>query len=157
MLKVLVPAVGLLGLFTVAARPVEAPLSVQQPDPAPMGWHLYHEGPMAKLAYGVANSDQLAMMLTCTPGDREAVVYGDVQPDTPRLQRVGAGPVEADPLSGGVAFETRVPLRDPVLMQLANDGRMPVESQSGGHRLRADAAERRLVSAFIAYCGADAV
>ena len=156
MLKVLIPAVGLLGLLTVAARPAEAPPPMQQ-DPASMGWHLYHEGPMAKLAYGVANSDQLAIMLTCAPGDRHAVVYGDVQPATAGIIQAASGSGRNDPLSGGEAYETRISLADPVLAGLAESGRMPVESQGGGHRLRADADERGLVANFLAYCGAGAV
>lgn len=156
MLKVLVPAVALLGLFTVVARPAEVPVVVQH-DAAPMGWHLHHEGSLAKLAYGVANSDQLAMMLTCAPGDAEAVVYGDVQPVAARATRVANTVARPDPLSAGEAFETRISLNDPALTGLAEHGRMRVESPIGGRGLRADADERRLIADFLGYCGADRV
>ena len=98
MFKTLIPAVACLGLVAFAAKtqPVVAAL-----DPADavqtMAWHISTEGEMAKLAYGVANSDQLAMMVTCAPGDATAAVYGDVRP-------AGAGAEAASPMD-----ETRVP------------------------------------------------
>lgn len=150
MFKVLVPALALLGFVAVAARPATPAVEVQA-DPAPMGWHLHHEGALAKLAYGVANSDQLVLMVSCRPGDRHATLYGDVHPDTPRLMAVSqAG--ESDPLSGGEAYEARVPLTDPVLQGLASRGRMPVEGQAGAHVLRADQDEQQMIGQFMSYC-----
>ena len=150
MFKVLVPAFALLGFVAVAARPA-APAVEVQADPAPMGWHLHHEGSLAKLAYGVANSDQLVLMVSCRPGDRHATLYGDVHPDTPRLMAVSraAGP---DPLTGGEAYEARVPLTDPVLQGLASRGRMPVEGVAGARVLRADQNEQQMIGQFMSYC-----
>ena len=150
MFKVLVPAFALLGFVAVAARPA-APAVEIQADPAPMGWHLHHEGPLAKLAYGVANSDQLVLMVSCRPGDRHATLYGDVHPDTPRLTAVSNASM-SDPLSGGEAYEARLPLTDPALQALASRGRMPVEGQAGDHVLRADEDERRMIRQFMSYC-----
>ena len=150
MFKILVPALALLGFVAVAARPA-APAVEVQADPAPMAWHLHHEGRLAKLAYGVANSDQLVLMVSCRPGDRHAILYGDVHPDTPRLTAASYTEM-SDPLSGGEAYEARVPLNDPVLQRLASRGRMPVEGRSGEHVLRADADERRMIAQFMSYC-----
>lgn len=115
-------------------------------------WHLLHEGSMAKLAYGLPDSDQVALMLTCSPGDRTAVVYGDTQPRSPALTLAASGPQPIDPLSDGEAFETRLPLTDTALTGLARGGRMTVQSEAGARQIRASRAERRMVQGFLSYC-----
>jgi hypothetical protein len=154
MFKYVIPAAAVLGLIAFSAH-TETPASVvsayeTQAETPSMGWYLSHEGAMAKLAYGVANSDQLALMLTCEPGERAAVVYGSVQPDTPALISAGSGPTEVDPLSGAIA--ARLPLGDPSLRKLARDGRMDVEGDAGKFTLAANKAEQRAVGEFLAYC-----
>jgi len=151
MFKILVPAVAALGLVSFAAKtqavPSEQPVSAAATSSATaepvMGWHLSYEGSMAKLAYGVENSDQLAMMVTCAPGDRSAAIYGDVLPASPRL-------VQAS--TGGAGDEARVPVSDPALQSLARNGVMPVVGATGPARIHATANERRVVSGFLAYC-----
>jgi hypothetical protein len=116
------------------------------------GWHLLHEGAMAKLAYGMADSDQVALMLTCSPGDHAAAVYGDAQPRSPALTPAAAGPQPIDPLSDGEAYESRLPLTDAALTGLARGGRMAVQTEAGDRQLRASRAERRMVQSFLGYC-----
>ena len=156
MFKFAIPAVAALGLITVAAQSQATHADPQGPAPA-MGWHLTHEGALAKLAYGVANSDHLALMMTCEPGQAQAVIYGDVHPSSPRLTRVSNGPMAIDPLSGGLADEARLPLGDPALTALALKGRLAVEGEAGHFELTADNDERRLIRSFFAYCGTDTV
>ena len=156
MFKFVIPAVAALGLITVAAHSQSTEVAAEG-GVAPMGWHLSHEGSMAKLAYGVANSDQLALMMTCEPGQAQAIVYGDVQPASPRLHRASMHSAAIDPLSGGLADESRISLRDPNLQNLARRGRREVEGDAGHFELTADGDERRLVSRFFAYCGTEAV
>ena len=120
-----------------------------------MGWHLSHEGQLAKLAYGVANSDQLALMMTCEPGQSQAVVYGDVQPASPKLVKASMAPAAIDPLAGGLADEARISMRDPALRQFARLGKLPVEGEAGRFELTASRDERRLIGDFFAYCGTD--
>lgn len=160
MFKFAIPAVAALGLIAVAAQSRAtdaAPDASLAPTPAPMGWHLSHEGAMAKLAYGVANSDQLALMITCEPGAAQAVVYGDVQPASPRLIKASMKAEAIDPLGGGLADEARIPLRAPVLQKLAHSGKLTVEGDAGHFELTARGEERRLVREFFAYCGSDTV
>lgn len=152
MLKFAVTAVAALGLIAVAAQS-QATNSDAQVGAAPMGWHLSQEGDMAKLAYGVANSDQLALMMTCEPGQTQAVVYGDVQPATPRLIRASMTSAAIDPLSGGLEDQTRVSVRDPAMQQLVRSGRLAVEGDAGTFELTASRDERRLIGDFFAYCG----
>lgn len=156
MFKFAIPAVAALGLITVAAQSQATHADPEGPAPA-MGWHLSHEGSMAKLAYGVANSDHLALMMTCQPGQAQAVVYGDVRPSSPRLTRVSTGPMAIDPLSGGLADEARLPLGDPALKTLVRRGVLSVEGEAGHFELTADGDERRLIRRFFAYCGTETV
>ena len=158
MFKFAIPAVAALGLIAVAAQSeaVHADADAEG-GVAPMGWHLSHEGSMAKLAYGVANSDQLALMMTCEPGQAQAIVYGDVQPASPRLHKASMTSAAIDPLSGGLADEVRIPLRDPALLKLVRRGRLEVEGDAGHFELTANGDERRMVGEFFAYCGTEAV
>lgn len=156
MFKFAIPAVAALGLIAGAAQLQTAPAEAGDGGAAPMGWHLSHEGSTAKLAYGVANSDQLALMMTCEPGQGQAAVYGDVQPDSPRLLKASMTSTAIDPLSGDLADEARIPVRDPALLQLVRRGELEVKGETGHFELTADDEERRLVRAFIAYCGTEA-
>ena len=162
MFKTLIPAVAALGLVAFAAQTAtpssqiddiaSVPASVVMTQPV-MSWSLHHEGAIAKLAYGVENSDQLALMMTCMPGDASAVVYGDVQPAGGRLIQASMGPELLDPLSGGEALESRIPLRDAGLRGLAERGRMDVQGDAGTFSIKATRQERRVVGEFLAYCG----
>lgn len=150
MLKSLLPAAAALSLAVLAGQALtSAPAA---PGEGVAGWHLLHEGAMAKLAYGLTDSDDVALMLTCSPGDRTAVVYGDSQPRSPALTPAALGPQPIDPLSDGEAFESHLPLTDTALTGLARNGRMAVQTEAGGRQLRATRAERRLIQSFLGYC-----
>ena len=155
MLKIAVPAVAALGLIAFAAQS-QATDSDVQPGLAQMGWRLSHEGSLAKLAYGVENSDQLALMMTCEQGQTQATVYGDVQPVGPRVLKTSMS-AAIDPLSGGLTDETRISVRDPALQRLARSGKLAVEAETGRFELSATQAERRLIGEFFAYCGSGRV
>ena len=150
MLKSLLPAAAALSLAVLAGQALtSAPAA---PGEGVAGWHLLHEGAMAKLAYGLTDSDDVALMLTCSPGDRTAVVYGDSQPRSPALTPAALGPQPIDPLSDGEAFESRLPLTDTALTGLARSGRIAVQTEAGDDHIRATRAERRLVQSFLGYC-----
>jgi hypothetical protein len=152
MLKFAIPAVAALGLIAFAAQS-QATNSDAQTGVGPMAWHLSHEGDLAKLAYGVANSDQLALMMTCEPGRAQAVVYGDVKPAGLRMQKASMRAVPIDPLSGGLEDEIRLSVDDPSLKELAQSGRMAVEGEAGAFELAATRDERKLIEEFFAHCG----
>lgn len=151
MLKFIIPAVAALGLTAAAAQSYAPDAEPVMAAPV-MGWHLSHEPGMAKLAYGVENSDQLALMLTCEAGRSTATVYGEVQPKAARLSQASMGPAEMDPLSGGDAVETRISLRDPAMQALARRGKLDVQGEAGDFTLEASTDERRLIGEFFAYC-----
>lgn len=156
MLKVLVPAVGLLAAVAFAAQPATPSLEVQA-DAAPMGWHLHYEGSTAKLAYGVANSDQLVLMMTCAPGDRTAVVYGDVQFADARLERASHVQTQPDPLSGGEAFESRVSLTSSAIRGMAEGRGVRLEGEAGVKTVGVTAEESALVGGFLSHCASGKV
>ena len=154
MLKFAVPAVAALALLAVAAqsRATDSDASTMSGD---MGWHLSHEPGMAKLAYGMANSDQLALMMTCERGQARAAVYGDVKPVGARLLRASMTSSEIDPLDGDLGADALIATRSPVLQDLARHGTLTVEGEAGAFELNASSDERRLIGEFIAYCGSD--
>tara|TARA_R110002124_G_scaffold25141_23_gene91283 strand:- start:1069 stop:1539 length:471 start_codon:yes stop_codon:yes gene_type:complete len=152
MFKILVPAVAAMGLVAFAAQ-TRTPTYDVSATPVAMGWHLSHEGAVAKLAYGVENSDQLALMMTCEPGRSSVEGYGVVQPLAPRLIRAVDRPGELDPLSGGDATEVRISLRDPTLQSLAGQGVLRVRGDAGDFNLTATPDEQRVAARFLAYCG----
>lgn len=154
MFKVLVPAAAALGLIAFAAQSQGAASEPPMTQPV-MSWTLHHDGEFAKLAYGVPNSDQLAIMVACRPGDRTASVYGDVRLETAQVVQASYGAQPLDPLSGGLAQEVRVAVNDPSLARLVQRGRLTVEGDAGRFTLTADQEERRLVRDFLAYCGAE--
>ncbi|MDQ8027567.1 MAG: hypothetical protein REJ23_02490 [Brevundimonas sp.] len=154
MLKFAIPAVAALGLIAFAAQSSATNVDAGQPG---MGWHLSNEGAMAKLAYGVENSDQLALMMTCEPGRAQAVIYGDVQPASPRLMRASMTEAAIDPMTGGMEDEATISLRDPTMQAMARTGRLTVEGEAGQFQLTATAAERAMIDRFFAYCGTDHV
>lgn len=156
MLKFAIPAVAALGLIAAAAQSQATDVPADG-GVASMSWHLSHEGSMAKLAYGFANSDQLALMMTCEPGQSQAIVYGDVQPAGPRLAKASMNTTAIDPLSGDLADETRISLRDPEMIRLARAGKMTVRGEAGHFELTARGDEQGVVREFFAYCGTDKV
>ena len=153
MRKTVFPILAAVGLAAVAAHAATySPSSSRSGGEAVPGWHMLHEGTMAKLAYGLPDSDQLALMLTCAPGDGVAVVYGDVQPRSAGLILASHEPQPIDPLSNGEAFGARLPLGDAALTGLARGGRMAVQTEAGDQQIRASRAERRMVQGFLSYC-----
>ncbi len=152
MFKFLIPAAAALTLGAFAVQSQSADATSDAVGSA-MGWHLSHEGRMAKLAYGVANSDQLALMLTCSPGERTAVAYGDVRVAGAQLIQASNAPTQLDPMTGEP--EMRVTLANPALQTLATRGSLTVVGDAGQAQISANKDERRLVADFLAYCGAE--
>lgn len=156
MFKVLVPAVAALGLVAAAASTQSADIdttvsTVQPIASAPVAWHLSHDGEVAKLAYGASNSDLIALMVTCAAGSTDVAVYGDMRPVAASDLR-GSGPIMPDPLSGGLASETVMPLANAGLRDLADKGRMAVKGGDQTFQLAATEQERRVVGRFLSYC-----
>lgn len=152
MYRILVPAVAALGLVAFGAQ-TRTSVDNSLTEPTTMEWLRSQEGQTAKLAYGVANSDNLALMITCEPGHNSATVYGDLKPVGAGLVPTADSPTEIDPLSGEGALDTHIALRDPALQDLARRGVLHVEGDGGKFRISATKSERQVVAGFFAYCG----
>jgi hypothetical protein len=141
MFRILAPAVVIASVaaFTAQTQPVARALQTVNAAPV-MAWHLSTEGRMAKLAYGVANTDDLAMMVTCSPGNEAADVYGDVTP-------INARPSKDSPFG-----DAKVSLTDTGLSDLVDKGAIRVSGEAGAFNLRATAQERRAIGQFLSYC-----
>lgn len=150
MLKFALPATAALALIAIAAQS-SATDQNDETRLGGMGWHLSEEPGLAKLAYGVANSDQLALLMTCEPGAAQAVVYGEVKPVGPHVVRASmVTPI--DPLSGGLSEEVSISTASPSLQRLKTGGRLQVEGEAGQFELRANRTEREAINAFFSYC-----
>ena len=164
MFKILIPAVAALGLVAhaaqsytaedgVAAAPImlvaETPVEAAPAMPA-MDWHFHTEGDTAKLAYGVANSDQLVLMLTCTPGEDKVSTLGSVRAEAD----TATGQTSyTDPMTGGILHESEIDKHDVALADLAATGKMTVVSDQGEIAIGSDKADQEAVKAFLASCG----
>lgn len=147
--RIIVPAVAFMGLVIVAAKSQSAE-SVATATPAT--WHVLHDGEQAKLAYGAANSDQIALMVACDENSDRVSVYGDMRPIGMRRPAID-GPRAPDPLSGGEAWEAEVALGDAGLDNLVSQGRMALTTGDETFRITASPEERRAIDGFMTYCG----
>ena len=150
MFRVLIPAAATLALIAAAAQShSRTRAETDAPAPTPMAWHLSHEGDMAKLAYGLASSDQLLIMLTCAPGDARARSYGSV---TPSGAERPEGPAPLDPLTGLAMAEVTMDLNAPALRTLRQEGRLPVVGQTGRASISAAEPDKAVIAGFFAHC-----
>lgn len=145
----IVSATAFMGLAIVAAKSQSAESMAAA---APAAWHVLHDGEQAKLAYGAANSDQIALMVACDENSDRVSVYGDMRPVAMRKSAVDE-PRAPDPLSGGEAWEAQVALGDAGLDSLVSQGRIALTTGDETFRVAASDAERRAISDFVAYCG----
>jgi hypothetical protein len=156
MFKVLIPAAATLALVAFAAQShsepvVEGPVTDAVVTEATLAWHLSHEGDMAKLAYGVAHSDQIVIMLTCSPGDARAQAFGVV---TPAGVTVEDGPAPVDPLTGLAMTDVAVDMSSSALTALRTDDRLPVVGEAGRADLPVTPGDKAVIDGFFAHCGA---
>ena len=168
MFKILIPAVAALGLVAhaaqsytaedgVAAAPIMlvagTPVEAAPATPA-MDWHFHTEGDTAKLAYGVANSDQLVLMLMCTPGADKVSALGSVRAEADTASGQSS---YRDPMTGGILHESEIARHDAALADLAATGKMTVVSHQGKVAIGSDPesamADQEAVKAFFASCG----
>lgn len=145
----------------VAAEPQpETPAMIETVAHAPVGWHLVREGDRAKLAYGVADTDQILVMFTCSAGDPMVEVFGLAAPETDSVRFTStalttdiAVESEFDPMSGSVMIDTEVPMTARALQGFRASGRLTLTADDGAgipaHAVQAEQAE---VEAFFDHC-----
>lgn len=149
--RIVLPAIATLGLVAFAAQTMATDINGVQPGDAGMGWHVNHDGEEARLFYGVANSDQLAVMMSCQRGAGEIITVGAVQPTMAR----GNEPSEADidPLSGELITLKALSAEDPSMLRLAHAGQLNVRDGDRRFDLSASPEERQAIRVFLDDCG----
>lgn len=149
--KIALPAVAALGLAAFAAQTMATDTQVVPKGVEGMAWHVNHDGPEARLFYGVANSDQLAVMMSCRMGDGEIVTMGAVHPVAAR----SASSLEADidPLSGDLIEMRALSADDRAMTRLVRAGHLAVEGSERSFVLSATPTERQSIRAFLDDCG----
>ena len=162
----MIAGAGLTGALLLGQTPSAAaePVQVEEPAPvldhAPAGWHLLHEGDRAKLAYGIANSDQILVMLSCAAGDQTVEVFGLAAPEADEVVLTSASltsPIDVrpsyDPISGASAIETTLPIQAAALEGFRATGRLTLAADTGdsvpAHAVQAELPQ---VRAFFDHC-----
>lgn len=127
---------------------------------AAAGWHLVREGDDAKLAYGIAGTDQVLVMLRCAAGADQVEVFGQVTPET-RAIRLSSAALstttavvpQADPLTGGMIVHANLPSNADALEGFRESGRLALTSGEAtsvpAHAVRA---EMPHIRAFFDHC-----
>jgi hypothetical protein len=154
MLKYLIPAFATLSLAAFAAQSRSEAVIDETPLDGALAWHLSHEGKTAKLAYGVANSDQIVLMLTCDPGDGAVQAFGVV---TPFGADVKDGPAPVDPLTGLAMADVAVDMSSTAMQALKVGAPMPVAGEAGRAELPVTRGDKVVIDGFFAHCDATAV
>ena len=125
------------------------------------GLYFQDEGPDVKLAYGVADSDDVALMLQCSKGSG-AVQVTDVARDSARPMLVLASNDGVSVLSAslqpnpeGVAplLAARTSVDSPALAAFRHTGRIAVRNGDFRYAITATSAENAEVRRFFAACG----
>jgi hypothetical protein len=151
MLKYLIPVAATVAFAAFAAQSRSEAVVDETPVDGRLAWHLSHEGDMAKLAYGVAHSDQIVIMLTCAPGDAQAQAFGVV---TPAGVAVQEGPAPVDPLTGLAMADVAVDMNSRTMASLRDGGAMPVVGEAGPADLPVTPGDKAVIDGFFAHCGA---
>jgi len=113
----------------------------------------------AKLAYGVSETDNVALMLTCAPRSGRVTITAPI-PDRHRGRRIdlASGPRRSRlaatllPDEGlGPSLEAHTALSDPVLRNFADKGELLVDAGFG--RMALPARDKAPVRRFVEACG----
>lgn len=116
-----------------------------------MSWHVNHEGDQTRLFYGVADTDHLAVMMTCRRGAGEIVSMGAIQPTAARGNSVAEADI--DPLSGDLIEMRALSASDPAMLRLARAGHLNVNDGERRFDLAASPDERQSIRVFLDDCG----
>ena len=125
------------------------------------GLHFQDEGPDVKLAYGIADSDDVALMLECAKGSGEVQVT-DVARDSARPMLVLASNDGVSALAASLQLNPEGPapllsaetsVDSPALASFRHSGVIAVRNGDFRYGIRATDGERAEVGRFFAACG----
>ena len=162
------PILPLIAVSALAACATHAPTPVANPTtaasaPAPMpgyDWFLNRDGQEATLAYGVANSDEVKLHLTCQAGsgalDLTATsekpgreIYLESGGDTERY----AASSEPAGVHDGELLSAQAKTKDPVFQRFRRLGWIASWSDDQRHIYAAHPAAKTGIEQFFAVCG----
>lgn len=146
--------------FTVGALAGCQHLSGQVGDgPAGLGFYFFDEGQTGKLVYGVADSDDVDLMLECIKGSREMEVTLVKEPDGKRLKLTSgtqqselAGRVLPNEESGGHDLAAEAPTDSPALIGFRQTGRLEAVNGKNHVGMSAKPSEMDSIARFFAAC-----
>jgi hypothetical protein len=152
-------AAGMLAGLLAGCNPSDrAPQAALQPG---AGFFFNQDGPMASLAYGLADSDDVSLMLECELGSRRVriskpadrvsgparliLTSGDARSDL-------KADIEPNEESGESLASSRAPSDLPALAAFRKTGRLRVRVTGRDQTLAATPGERPIVARFFAAC-----
>lgn len=150
-------ALGLAAALTLAACAHEAPQSA-----APMSWSLNHtESEGAKLAYGVPQSDQVLVMMTCQMNSGRVEVSMTAPQDRAK-GRIGlasrgerldlTADVAPSPMGDVAVVTAETDATQAALDQFARSGDLTVSGQGRAVKAAAQGEDRAKVADFLGVC-----
>lgn len=165
-------AIGLcLGLSGLGAcstiggdSPLPAPVTASTssaPLPKPgLDWFFHQTEPDATLAYGVANSDDVSLGLSCRAGTGDLWLWRDTQAqDTRELYLESGGdteryPAETEPsaMTGGVFLSATARTSDPVMQRFRRTGWIALHEDGVRDVLVAHPENQTGIESFFAVC-----
>ncbi len=101
---------------------------------APMSWNLGESAGVSRLVLGVPDTDDVALIMTCRPRSGALDITFVGRPGDPAVVELRSGAVvgryvgvgEADEESGGVDFQFKASVADPVFARFADTGTLAV-------------------------------
>lgn len=161
MLRPLLLSGALLGLAACAT--VEAPVPPPEQPPAPVAgydWIAQVEPDAASLAYGVAESDDVPLMLACAPGRRRVEITRPADAARPSLTlSVGEATltvaVESEPsqLHDGVFLVGQASTAEPMLQAFRRTGWLWLHEDGARHGLAGHPGALPGIERFFQACG----
>lgn len=146
--------VGALGVLNACAQN-----RAEGPRPA---WNLAVDDAGAQLAYGVPQTDNVGLMLSCERGLGKVLVTADAPGGRGELQLASGptvrrvdGEVYRDPLTSRPALEAEASPEDPVFERFAETGRLAVIGGGLARPMPAKGDDRKAVRRFFDLCGAE--
>jgi hypothetical protein len=132
--------------------------AVQTTLPVTYGFHFLDEGENAKLAYGQANSDDVALMLQCAKGSSRVEVSDVIRSAPAPTLTLNAGgaksdvKVEVQPGPGVSIAVGEAPLAAPALKAFRRSGAVQVSYAGLSYAVSAKPQEQRSVERFFSVC-----
>jgi len=141
-------------------RPIDA--RVASPNPIPgRDWHLVQHRGQSSLAFGVAESDDLDLGLTCHDGSGRVTLFRDAAPGEPAGFQLDAGGEaqhfdaegELSPLTDGLSLHAEADVASPVFRRFRDLGWVTLQVADERHSLPAHPGSEERIDRFFAACG----